>query len=176
MRSELILEPRDLRRWWEHVLESEPPPGGMRGVWFGLLEVDPIFDVAPPDWARSEDLVGVRLYVYGLDAFDPGDADSGWWAVHWSGTERRRPCWWPRSRLVQPRAWSAIAAYDWREVLEAGLAFVHDLAPWRDLPGLEVAGAGFDNGDPYVVWTPEPLLDDAPIWSRMRRASDGVVG
>jgi hypothetical protein len=132
-----------LREWIVRVLEADPPPFPLRGLWFGIFN------------PSCGGVTSADFYVSGTDRFD-ADTHSMEWAV--------RPAWWPDGRCAGSDVMAMIyrVAYEKdglgnyaeyplclaytalavRELL-AG-AGVRDCVNCAERPGIAV---GFDSGD-----------------------------
>lgn len=113
----------DLRAWWGNLLG--PAPGGIRGLWFGLVEL------VPGSW---------HLYVVGTVEFDADD-ETAEWAV---GPYR----WAPENRYFPV---PEIGALDLGEAVHHAAEKVRSLHPWEDLD-VDGVAVGFDDGDFELVF------------------------
>ncbi len=76
----------NIRRQLQELVSSEPPPGDLNAVYFGL------FDALDNDNAEV-----MGYYVAGVKNFDPTDGDS-----------LCDPAWWPAGRYLESNALNAV--------------------------------------------------------------------
>ena len=125
----LSTDVKSLKTWWASLLTHEPPAADTVGLWFGLFE-------------SAE---GITFYVQGYRTFDADDETAEW------ATDE--PSWAPDGRYL--RLPGLVDAGDWQLALERALRLLEELQPQTTWPGrLAGIAAGFDDGDPHVVWAP----------------------
>lgn len=129
VRTTLAAEVRQTAHWWAAVRPAIPPE--VRGLWFGLLELDP------------EDGYGsATLCLTGTDRFDADDPVASWVADR---------VWSPPAPETLPALAGAVSQAEALEIVDAVVRQV--VEPERLPLRIEGMAAGWDDGTGIILWT-----------------------